>query len=406
MSRKAKPTLLVIGDGVAPTGFGRVLHSLIPFFLERFDVSHLAVNYYGDPHPHDWDIYPASIGGDPYGVSRIPDLMDRLKPDVVFLVNDIWILGEWMRPLRAYRDKAKIVMYSPVDGGPIDPAFMAKIEGAHRLVAYTEFGCGQFEEAISKVRENDAKLEFPKVDVIPHGVDTETFFPFSKAAMPSGHPLTDRVAAKRALIPRLADPESSFIVLNANRNQPRKRIDLTMDGFARFAKDKPTNVLLYLHMGLEDAGWNVPRLADYFGIQDRLVISSLSPTIPSLPDTHLNLIYNACDVGLNTSTGEGWGLVSFEHAAARGAQVMPAHDTAVELWTDAASLVPISATHINPRISTEAKIVDAQAVADALERLYRNRNELEAMQEAAFRRATDPAYMWENIAARWLKILD
>jgi glycosyltransferase involved in cell wall biosynthesis len=406
MSRKARPVLLAIGDGVASTGFGRVLHSLIPHFLEHFNVSHLAVNYCGDPHPYDWDIYPASVGGDPYGVGRIADLMDRLKPDLVFLVNDIWILGEQMRLLRSYRDKTRIVMYSPVDGGPIDPAFTAKIEGVHRLVAYTEFGRRQFEDSIAKVRENDAKLEFPKVDVIPHGVDTESFFPFSATRMPPEHPLTDRLAAKRALIPRLADPESSFIVLNANRNQPRKRIDLTMDGFARFAKGKPGNVLLYLHMGLEDAGWNVPRLADYYGIQDRLVISSLSPTIPSLPDTHLNLIYNACDVGLNTSTGEGWGLVSFEHAAARGAQVMPAHDTAVELWTDAASLVPISATHIHPRISTEAKIVDAENVADALERLYRNRNELRAMQEASFSRATDPAYAWENIAARWLKLLD
>jgi D-inositol-3-phosphate glycosyltransferase len=50
-------------------------------------------------------------------------------------------------------------------------------------------------------------------------------------------------------------------VLNANRNQPRKRIDITLRGFALFAVDKPETVQLYLHMGSEDMGWNALQLA-------------------------------------------------------------------------------------------------------------------------------------------------
>ena len=66
--------------------------------------------------------------------------------------------------------------------------------------------------------------------------------------------LTDRRLAKKALLPDTPDFQDSFIVFNGNRNQPRKRIDITMKGFARFANGKPNNVKLYLHMGVEDAG--------------------------------------------------------------------------------------------------------------------------------------------------------
>jgi len=42
-----------------------------------------------------------------------------------------------------------------------------------------------------------------------------------------------------------------------------------------------------------------------------------------LDDRELNLLYNACDVGLNTASSEGWGMVSFEHAATGAAQIVP-----------------------------------------------------------------------------------
>jgi hypothetical protein len=48
-------------------------------------------------------------------------------------------------------------------------------------------------------------------------------------------------------------------VFNGNRNQFRKRIDITISAFAEFAKDKP-DAMLYLHMGTKDQGWDVMQL--------------------------------------------------------------------------------------------------------------------------------------------------
>lgn len=407
-----RPRLLGIGDGVASTGFARVMHALLAAFSQGYEVHQLGLNYHGDPHPYPWKIYPAASGGDAYGIGRAADMVRQVQPEVIFAVNDAWVINQTLAAIRDCCADARVIVYSPVDGGPIDPGFVTAFDVAHHVVGYTNFGTQTLLEAIEQAsRLAQSPWRKPSFSTIPHGVDTRTFCALSQH--PEGQEVLARVgvqdsrlAAKRAMLPELDDVESSFVVLNANRNQPRKRIDLTMDAFARFSRGKPANVLLYLHMGLEDAGWNIPRLADYFGIADRLVVSSRTSSIPALPDSHLNLIYNACDVGINTSTGEGWGLVSFEHAAARGAQVMTGHDTAVELWDNAAVLVPYSHISINPRVSTEAKIADPQDLADALEGLYADRARLNQLQEDAYRRAHAPQFEWSRIAAQFMRLFE
>jgi D-inositol-3-phosphate glycosyltransferase len=199
----------------------------------------------------------------------------------------------------------------------------------------------------------------------------------------------------------MPDPEDRFIVLNANRNQPRKRIDTTVRGFALFARDKPPNVHLFLHMGVEDVGWNVVQLARRYGVEDRVLMSSLNKTIQGVSRQQLNLVYNACDVGLNTSSAEGWGLPSFEHAATRAAQVVPRHSACAELWGGSAVLVEPVLSVLFEKILTEGWLVSPEGVAEALERLYSDRGLLAEMSERAYRNATRAEYRWGNIAARW-----
>ena len=150
--------------------------------------------------------------------------------------------------------------------------------------------------------------------MIAHGVDTEKFYPLcaDKEGVPGPEGRQKAITALYGNDPEFRD---AFIVLNANRNQPRKRIDITIKGFALFAENKPANVKLHLHMGVEDMGWNVIRMAKRCGIFERLILTANDNNIPSVPVRQLNEIYNAAAVGINTSVGEGWGLVNFEHAA-------------------------------------------------------------------------------------------
>ena len=97
MAKESIP-ILVIGDGVATTGFARVMHGVFENLPRgKYDVHHLAINYRGDPHDYKAKIYPAMIAGgegmfDVYGISRIRPLINQIKPKLVFLLNDIWVL--------------------------------------------------------------------------------------------------------------------------------------------------------------------------------------------------------------------------------------------------------------------------------------------------------------------------
>ena len=392
--------ILVVGDAAAPTGFARVLHSILDRVKHKYEIHHLGINYSGDPHDADWKIYLARLGGDVYGINRLQQLIEVAKPMLVFMVNDIWILGRYAPILKEYGDKLKTVMYFPVDGEPIDSEYVGQLDGVDQFVAYNQFGKRAMEQAIAGVTLENPDFKASEIEVIPHGVDTNLFHPYSKTLGTDGIK-RGRLKAKKMLLPNTKDFLDSFIVLNANRNQPRKRIELTMQGFALFAENKPDNVKLYLHMGTEDQGWNLMSLARRYDIEGRLIISNTSKEIPTDSVKRLNMIYNACEVGINTSIGEGWGLVSFEHAATGAAQIVPRHTACEELWQGAAEMLEPVFTVTVERVLTEGKFVSPKGVAESLERLYRDPEYLREMSEAAYRNATRPEYKWKNIARQW-----
>jgi D-inositol-3-phosphate glycosyltransferase len=397
--RKRIP-ILVVGDAAAPTGFARVLHGILERVKHKYEIHHLGVNYSGDPHDADWKIYVARLGGDVYGINRLQHLIEVTKPRLVFLINDIWILGRYAPILKKYKDNLKTVMYFPVDGDLIDSDFVKELDGVDQLVAYNQFGKRVMQQSIAGVKQENPDFKASEIEVIPHGVDMQLFHPYSKKLGTDGIK-RGRLRAKKALLPNTKDFLDSFIVLNANRNQPRKRIEITMQGFALFAENKPDNVKLYLHMGAEDVGWNLMSLARRYDIEGRLIISNTSKETPMDSVERLNMIYNACEVGINTSIGEGWGLVSFEHAATGAAQIVPRHTACEELWQGAAEMLEPVFTVTVERVLTEGKFVSPKGVAESLDRLYHDPEYLRAMSEAAYRNATKPEYKWENIAWQW-----
>src|SRR5690606_20636548 len=185
-------------------------------------------------------------------------------------------------------------------------------------------------------------------------------------------------------------------------NQPRKRIDLTIRGFAEFAKNKPPDVRLYLHMENAAPGWDVLRLSRGLGIEKRLIFSARPDgSHPALKDKTLNLVYNACDVGINTSGGEGWGLVSLEHAAARKAQIVPRHSACEEIWSGAARMLEPRHVMTQPDTHLDFHFTDARDVADALEDLYTNESSRREIADRCHEVATREELSWDAIALRW-----
>jgi D-inositol-3-phosphate glycosyltransferase len=390
-----RPKILIIGDAVAPTGFARVIRSIFEPLHREYELHQLATRFEGGAHDYPWKLYPAGEFGDRYGFNRIAPLLHQIEPAIVFLLYDITFQVAFLDHLRQAKAEAKFIFYSPVESGPIAPEIVQRLEGVSRYVVFTDYGRREIETALRTVRENQPVFEFPDLEVIPHGVATDKFFP-----------LPDKTEARRKM--KLDDTEhrDAFIALNANRNMPRKRIDLTMQGFALFAKDKPPNVKLYLHMATEDTGWNVLILAKRYGIFERLIMTQADNSRPTFSDEQLNFLYNACDVGINTTTGEGWGMPSFEHAATRASQIVPRHTSLADLWKGAAEFIERVMTLTYPGNLTHAHIVSPEGVAAALQRLYENRDHRDALAEAAYQNAIRPEFNWNSIAARWRQLFE
>ncbi|MDQ3706325.1 MAG: glycosyltransferase family 4 protein, partial [Chloroflexota bacterium] len=405
-----KPCLLAVGVWVPATGFTRVLSSIFTRLADRYDTHVIGIGYKGpEMLVEGVNVHPCNLkGGDMFGQYQAELFVRQHGPEVVFLLNDLWVLDKYVPHLAPYQDNTRIVCYAPLDGRLLDETLLAPFSGLaprNRFAVYTEFARRELQQATSRLAQSQEGFTFPPVIVMPHGVDTETFYPLA-GSVERQLQREGRLAAKQMLFPGAPDLEDSFVVLNANRAQSRKRIDLTLQGFALFARDKPQNVKLVLHHAVPygDALAQVWRQAEALGIADRV---RLGPEAESgVTNEELNLVYNACDVGVNTSMGEGWGLVSFEHAATGAAQIVPRHSACAELWAESAEMVETVAAYVPDFGLLEMQEVAPEGVAAALERLYADEAHRRDLSLRAYRNATQPAYRWDHIAQQWSRLFN
>jgi D-inositol-3-phosphate glycosyltransferase len=253
------------------------------------------------------------------------------------------------------------------------------------LATYTEFG-----------KEELVKMGYEKpIAVIPHGTDFTKFFPI------------DPLECRRDL----GVPEDTFIVFNGNRNQPRKRIDLTIKGFIEFAKDKP-DARLWLNMGAKDMGWEliplfkrVARDTGYDAAGKLILTSPHFSTHNCLPIEKLNKVYNAVDIGLNTCIGEGWGLVNSEHAATGVAQVVPDHTSLKEIFNDVPRIA-CNGSETDRNYGLERLLPDPSSVTDILNGYYEDRNSLKAAGNWCYERIHEREFTWPVITKKMLRIVE
>jgi len=159
--------------------------------------------------------------------------------------------------------------------------------------------------------------------VFPHGFDHELYFPIPRKLARIFFNL----------------PETAFVILNLNRNQPRKRWDQTMIAFAELIGEYYNYSLAHPEKKLReirlmvgttlDGPWDIKEIFNHelrlrgvpLSFAENCIVSLSNPQ--QLSDKDINILYNACDVGINTCEGEGWGLCQIEHLAVGAPQVCP-----------------------------------------------------------------------------------
>lgn len=379
------------GDACSNTGFARVTHSILEHLSKYHEVSVIGINYDGDPHEYPFPIYPAATMNVPdrFGIPRLPEIVDKVKPDVFICLNDIWVVNNAWERIHHMKNthKFKFMSYFPIDSMRYHADMLRNIPHWDLAITFT---------VPQAQRILDHGIPAQRLGVLPHGVDLSKFSPKPKEE-----------ARKE-----LGLPQDKFIVLNANRNQPRKQIDLTIKAFAEFAVDKP-DTMLYLHMGAKDMGWEIIPL-----FEREMNLRKLDPTgrliltgneinyTKAPPDEVLNNIYNSCDVGINTANGEGWGLVSFEHAGCRKPQVVPNHTSCYEIWQDAAMLTDVASWIIDRDLGVERGLINTSHAAAQLTELYENPDTYAEVASACYAVTQRPEYRWESVAKGFARAVE
>lgn len=373
--------LLWVGDAACPSGFARATHAILDVFRPEFQITVLGMNYRGDPHEYPYPIYAAAPGGDAMGVGRLIWMCDRVQPDVIIVQNDGWNIPFYVQQLRRFKEykSLPVIAAVAVDGKNFQGDWLKDV--AHAIF-WTQF-------ALTEAREGG--YDGPAT-VIPLGVDMGTFTPMVKSDVRRRQGLGSII--------------ESFIVGNVNRNQPRKRWDLTLRYFAQWVRtEKIDDAYLFLHCApTGDTGADVKNLARYYGVLHLLALRE-PPVFYGLPEATMAETYNCFDVQISTTQGEGFGLTTFEGMACGVPQIVPAWSALGELCQDVALLVPCTSTHIGPPyVNVIGGVADEQQFITALDQVYREPDTRQALREAGLARVAESRFRWENVGREFLNV--
>ena len=350
------------------------------------------------PYPPGVDVIDAAALENPtqqgFGYQGLVDSIRRKKPHVVMIYNDMAVVTRFLEEIRKSgisRD-FKVWVYC-------DQVYDCQLQGmidvlnrdADRVFAFTSYW---------KKQLKDQGVTRP-LSVLGHGFDPKTYF------------TVPRELARKSL--KL--PDDVFVIMNLNRNQPRKRQDIMIMAFVELAVKYPTKpiVMLCICDKGEKGGWwlfeifvrelkkrGVP--IEQFG--NRLMISSQDMVFK---DEDINVLYNIADVGISTAEGEGWGLCTFEQMGVGIPQVVPDVGGYKEYCNNDNSMV-VKPKHryylpsVYSPVGGEAQACDPHDVCLALEE-YLNDSE-KKKRHGAKAKETVLGYTWEKATAELVKRLD
>lgn len=227
-----KIKVLCYGDSVScATGFGTVMRNILSglYVTNRYEIEQLSINYWGDKHNFPWwqHIVGLNTEKDPYGRRKVFNLIQQMDFDLLFFLQDTFILDflpELHTELRKKGKAFRSICYYPIDGTPKEQ-WIRNIDACDYTVAYSEFGKNESMKILPDMKEPQ---------VIPHGANVKDYFVASEKD----------VSSFRA---QFFGPQANkFIFTNINRNQQRKDIPRTIAAFKEFKKQVPES-LLYLH---------------------------------------------------------------------------------------------------------------------------------------------------------------
>lgn len=409
LMEKKKPSkrVLILADFVCNSGFAQVAHNVVAQLLRDEEIDYyidvVGINYYG--LPNEWQqfnprvrVFPATVisNGDLFGRNGILQMLQSGVFDILWILQDTFQIEPITQNIIDIRNKLvehggkpfKFIFYYPIDATPKENWITKSVSLADIPVAYTQYG---FDESV----KFDEGLR-NKLKIIPHGIDENVF-----NVLPP-----EEVAKFRThFFKGFADDK--FLIINVNRNQPRKDIARTMQIFSLLKRQVP-EAFLYLHMKASDVAYNldeVARLYDLIPEKDYLIPANFNEH-DGIEAELLNYIYNASDCVMSTSLGEGWGLSLTEAMATKTPVIAPNHSAIAELLADGRGTLVTAGKTLKDWIvlsndnERQRPIVDVPEFVDKLAWIRNNREEAAKMAEKAYVHVRNN-WTWNIVGKQW-----
>ena|SRR3990167_624442 len=303
-------------SALGTTGFGNQTKNICKRLqnYSNWDMWHIAWNQHGQPLAPPIKLldtseefnFPILTGGkQQYAIDLWDHYFTKYKPDIFGVLLDTFMLF----PIYIQKQfPCKTFFYFPSDGGWFPKGCEQILKKCNLPIAMSKFG-----------RDQLADTYGIQCEYIPHGCDAhKNFFPQDK---------------QQAKIQFGIDP--NIFVVGANfRNQGRKFTGKMVKAFAEFSKDKNDVVLLQNTDPTDPAAANdIMYLAQRFKCPHKIRFTGMTWT-QGLSMEQLSVLYNAFDVNLSTTSGEGFGITTIEAMASEVPTVIPEYTTGKELVAD------------------------------------------------------------------------
>ena len=385
-----KPILLWVGDDYrSHTGYGRVARELFPHLSLKYKIVQYSIACKGISNEY---YIIDSNDGTPFGFNKLPSIVQFFKPKIIILINDSKIIHGWLTSISNIEDLHKSI---------IIPYVCTEYIGVpkNEVILYNKICDGFLAMAQFTIDE------FNKNGCI-----------LPALRLSHGYANTIQKIQKKLAKMLLRIPEDTFVFFSGSKNQPRKRLDIIIRAFVHLlTKHSDKNILLMFNCGLIDMGWNLKEL--YIRLCNENNIKNMEKYIyfcsnnindSNKNDEELTIIYNACDVGITTSTGESFGLIPFEQSALGIPQIIPNWGGILEAVPYGSIKVDTNDYYVYPVVlqscNGESRTVYYKDVAEAMEKylldkeLY-NQHCIEVLKNVE-------NYEWHNVSTTLLNFID
>lgn len=383
--------ILWIGDAACASGFGRCTTEILERVRHSCDVAVIGINYHGDPHELPYKVYPAQQpGSHPLGYARMQYCIITEKPDVMVIQSNPWNFPGYLRLARKHAPDVPVIGIVAVEGKNPGGHWLGEtkdgVPGLDHAIFWTDFGRRECEKTGWRGQST----------VIPLGVDTEKFKPGNRALARETLGLPD-------------DVMNGFFVTNVNRNQHRKRLDLSIIAFAKWVTERRIDdAYLYLHaMQGSTVQLDVEGVVRYCGIDKKVIWAEPVDVYLGTADENVVKTYQASNIGLSSSLGEGWGLTTMESMSCGKANIATLYSACAEWGDEVLQFTEPVSEGVMPDVYGQmGGTPSLTQLVENLDLLYRDEARRTYLEQVGRARVNEERFSWNAIGREYVKCIE